>query len=125
MMKDKAAAIKDKAKENAEKVNGIDFIRLKGQFPADVMKTVAFMLRSECTSTVFAGGITDPAKPGLVLMYTDDLVAKGMNAGKDIRPAAKFINGGGGGQPFFASAGGKNVDGIDAAIDCIKENLNK
>ena len=125
MMKDKAAAIKDKAKENAEKVNGIDFIRLKGQFPADVMKTVAFMLRSECTSTVFAGGITDPAKPGLVLMYTDDLVAKGMNAGKDIRPAAKFINGGGGGQPFFASAGGKNVDGIDAAIDCIKENLNR
>ena len=78
-----------------------------------------------CTSTVFAGGITDPAKPGLVLMYTDDLVAKGMNAGKDIRPAAKFINGGGGGQPFFASAGGKNAEGIDAALDCIKETISK
>ena len=123
-MKEKAAALKDKAKELVEKINGIDFIRVKGRFPAELMKTVAFMLRSECTSTVFAGGITDAAKPGLVLMYTDDLVAKGMNAGKDIRPAAKFINGGGGGQPFFASAGGKNGEGIDAALDCIKESLS-
>ena len=115
----------DKAKELAEKINGIDFICVKGEYPADLMKTIAFMLRSECTSTVFAGGITDAAKPGLVLMYTDDLVARGMNAGKDIRPAAKFINGGGGGQPFFASAGGKSVDGIDAALECIKESLSK
>ena len=83
------------------------------------------MLRAECSSTVFAAAVTDPAKPALVLMYTDDLVASGMNAGKDIRPAAKFINGGGGGQPFFASAGGKNADGIDAALDCIKETISK
>ena len=125
MMKEKAAAIKDSAKQNKDMVGGIDFIRLKGEFPMELMKTVAFMLRSECSNTVFAAGITDSAKPGLVLMYTDDLVAKGMNAGKDIRPAAKFINGGGGGQPFFASAGGKNVEGIDAALDSIKENLSK
>ena len=125
MMKEKAAAIKDSAKQNKDMVGGIDFIRLKGEFPMELMKTVAFMLRSECSNTVFAAGITDSAKPGLVLMYTDDLVAKGMNAGKDIRPAAKFINGGGGGQPFFASAGGKNVEGIDAALDSIKESLSK
>ena len=125
MMKERAVALKDKAKELAVNINGIDYIQAKGPFSAELMKTVAFMLRSECTSTVFAGGITDPAKPGLVLMYTDDLVAKGMNAGKDIRPAAKFINGGGGGQPFFASAGGKNAEGIDAALDSIKESLGK
>ncbi|MBQ1882134.1 MAG: alanine--tRNA ligase, partial [Bacteroidales bacterium] len=125
MMKERAVAIKDSAKQNKVSVSGIDFIRLKGEFPMELMKTVAFMLRSECSNTVFAAGITDSAKPGLVLMYTDDLVAKGMNAGKDIRPAAKFINGGGGGQPFFASAGGKNVEGIDAALDSIKESLSK
>ena len=125
MMKEKAAMIKDKAKESAQKIGGVDFISLKGEFPMELLKTVAFMLRAECSSTVFAAGITDPAKPGLVLMYTDDLVAKGMNAGKDIRPAAKFINGGGGGQPFFASAGGKNADGIDAALDCIKETFRQ
>ena len=125
MMKEKAAMIKDKAKESAQKIGGVDFITLKGAFPMELLKTVAFMLRAECSSTVFAAAVTDPAKPALVLMYTDDLVASGMNAGKDIRPAAKFINGGGGGQPFFASAGGKNADGIDAALDCIKETLSK
>ena len=125
MMKEKAAAIKDRARDSAENINGIDFICIKGAFPMELVKTVAFMLRSECKSTVFAAGITDEAKPGLVMMYTDDLVAKGMNAGKDIRAAAKFINGGGGGQPFFASAGGKNAEGITAALDSIKESLNK
>ena len=125
IMKERAASIKEKAKEIVQNVNGIDFIAIKGEFPMELVKTVAFMLRAECRSTVFAAGITDSAKPGLVLMYTDDLVEKGMNAGKDIRPAAKFINGGGGGQPFFASAGGKNADGIDAALDCIKETISK
>ncbi|MBP5391966.1 MAG: alanine--tRNA ligase [Bacteroidales bacterium] len=125
IMKERAASIKEKAKEIVQNINGIDFIAVKGEFPMELVKTVAFMLRAECRSTVFAAGITDSAKPGLVLMYTDDLVEKGMNAGKDIRPAAKFINGGGGGQPFFASAGGKNLDGIDAALDCIKETISK
>ena len=125
IMKERAASIKEKAKEIVQNVNGIDFIAIKGEFPMELVKTVAFMLRAECRSTVFAAAVTDPAKPALVLMYTDDLVASGMNAGKDIRPAAKFINGGGGGQPFFASAGGKNADGIDAALDCIKETISK
>ena len=125
IMKERAASIKEKAKEIVQNINGIDFIAVKGEFPMELVKTVAFMLRAECRSTVFAAGITDSAKPGLVLMYTDDLVEKGMNAGKDIRLAAKFINGGGGGQPFFASAGGKNLDGIDAALDSIKESLGK
>ena len=97
IMKERAASIKEKAKEIVQNINGIDFIAVKGEFPMELVKTVAFMLRAECRSTVFAAGITDSAKPGLVLMYTDDLVEKGMNAGKDIRPAAKFINGGGGG----------------------------
>ncbi len=125
MMKARAAAIKEKVKNAAENINGIDFITLKGEYPMEVLKTVAAMLRTECKNTVFAAGITEPSKPGLVLMYTDDLVAKGMNAGNDIRPAAKFINGGGGGQPFFASAGGKNAEGIEAALESIKKTLSQ
>ena len=64
-------------------------------------------------------------KPSLTLMYTDDLTAKGSNAGKDIREAAKLINGGGGGQPFLATAGGKNMDGLNAAFDKLIETATK
>ena len=52
-------------------------------------------------------------------MYSDDLVAKGHNAGKEIREAAKFILGGGGGQPGLASAGGKNLEGLKDALDAL------
>ena len=54
-------------------------------------------------------------------MYSDDLVAAGRNAGKDIRDAAKFIQGGGGGQPGLATAGGKNAEGLAQALDALKE----
>lgn len=123
-MKERSAALKERAKTLKESVNGIDFIALKGPFLPDVLKNVAFMLKNECTSTVFVGVALDKEKVTLNLMYTDDLVVKGFNAGKDIRDASKFINGGGGGQPFFASAGGKNPDGAEAAIECIKQKLS-
>ena len=55
-------------------------------------------------------------KPNLVLMYSADLVAKGRNAGKDIREAAKAIQGGGGGQPGLATAGGRNLAGLPDAL---------
>ena len=59
-------------------------------------------------------------KPQLLLMYSDDLIAKGKNAGKDIREAAKLILGGGGGQPGLASAGGKDVNGLENALELLK-----
>ena len=65
------------------------------------------------------GAFAFEGKPQLVLMYSDDLVAAGRNAGKDIRDAAKFIQGGGGGQPGLASAGGKNPDGLKDALDAL------
>jgi len=61
------------------------------------------------------------SKPNLVLMYSPDLVAKGKNAGKDIREAAKFIMGGGGGQPGLATAGGKKTEGLKEALDKLIE----
>ena len=58
-------------------------------------------------------------------MLSDDMVAEGLNAGKLVREAAKLIQGGGGGQPHFAQAGGKNVDGIKAAVDKVVELIKE
>ena len=57
-------------------------------------------------------------------MLSDDLVKEGLNAGKVVREAAKAIQGGGGGQPHFAQAGGRNADGLNAAMDKMKQLLN-
>ena len=122
-MKERSLILKKNALTLAEDIGGISFIALKGPFLPEVLKNVAFMLKAECTNTVFIGAALDNDKVTLNLMYTDDLVAKGFNAGKDIRDAAKFVNGGGGGQPFFASAGGKNPDGAEAAFNCIRAKL--
>jgi alanyl-tRNA synthetase len=70
---------------------------------------------------VFAAAYIFEGKPYLALMYSDDLVAHGKNASKEIREAAKSIKGGGGGQPFYATAGGKDVQGIDYAMDKLIE----
>ena len=82
-------------------------------------------MKQECNNTVFIAATSHEEKPSLTLMYTDDLTAKGSNAGKDIREAAKLINGGGGGQPFLATAGGKNMDGLNAAFDKLIETATK
>ena len=83
------------------------------------------MIKTETQHSVFIGASNFDDKPTLTVMYTDDLVAQGFNAGKDIREAAKFIQGGGGGQPFFASAGGKKVDGLEAAVECLVNLIKK
>lgn len=125
VMKEKSAEIKLKALEYQENIAGINFVSLKGAFPAEVIKNVAFMLKNELNNSVFFGASIIEGKVTLNLMYTDDLVAKGMNAAKDLKGAAKFVNGGGGGQPFFASAGGKNPDGVEQALKYIKDILSK
>ena len=64
-------------------------------------------------------------KPMLSVMMSDDMVSDhGLNAGQMVREAAKLIQGGGGGQPHFAQAGGKNVDGLSAAVDKVIELAN-
>ena len=76
---------------------------------------------SKVSGFVFAGAFQHEGKPNLVLMYSPDLVAAGKNAGKDIREAAKCIQGGGGGQPGLATAGGKNPEGLQDALDKMVE----
>ena len=86
-----------------------------------LIKGVAGLLQKQSEKFVFVAAFEYAQKPNLVLMYSPDLVAKGKNAGKDIREAAKFILGGGGGQPGLATAGGKNVAGLKDALDKLVE----
>ena len=98
---------------------------MKGNFGADLVKNIAFLAKQECTNTIMVAATQSEGKPTLTLMYTDDLVAKGANAGKDIREAAKLIMGGGGGQPGLATAGGKNTEGLDEAYSKLIELATK
>ena len=82
---------------------------------------MALLLQKKAQNLVLAGAYAYDGKPNLVLMYSADLVAKGKNAGKDIREAAKLIQGGGGGQPGLATAGGRQVEGLAAALDKLVE----
>jgi len=66
-------------------------------------------------------GTEAEGKPMLTVMLSDNLVASGLKAGNLVKEAAKLIQGGGGGQPHFATAGGKNADGLSAAIDKVLE----
>ncbi|MDE5795413.1 MAG: alanine--tRNA ligase, partial [Muribaculaceae bacterium] len=116
-----ASELLDKAKDT----NGVKVVELVGVNVPDVVKNVAFTIRKKSPEhTVFVGATMSPdKKPLLTVMLSDDLVKNGSNAGQIVREAAKLIKGGGGGQPFFAQAGGKDVEGLSAARDKIIELL--
>ena len=114
-----AARIKAKLIEQVQNINGVNVI--KAVVPADAQqcKDIIFQIREAMPgSLVCALGTKVGGKPSITVMLSDDMVKDhNLNAGKIVREAAKLIQGGGGGQPFFATAGGKNPDGISAALD--------
>ena len=114
-----AARIKAKLLEQVQNINGVNVI--KAVVPADAQqcKDIVFQIREAMPgSLVCALGTKVGGKPSITVMLSDDMVKDhNLNAGKIVREAAKLIQGGGGGQPFFATAGGKNPDGISAALD--------
>ena len=102
----------------AERKSGEAFV-ISRQVPygSNMIKDLAYALRAKVGDIVLVlGSITDN-KPMLAIMLGDDIVAKGVDAGAVVREAAKLMQGGGGGQKFFATAGGKNPDGLQAAIE--------
>ncbi len=110
---------------NAKEKNGITVMQLAGPYMPDVVKNIAFNVRRDCKEhTAFIGVTSNDNKPLLTIALSDDLVKEGFNAGQIMREAAKLIKGGGGGQPFFAQAGGKDVEGLSNAQDKIFEILN-
>lgn len=98
--------------------NGVNKIIAKVDLEsAEAVKTLAFELKQQVENLYCVIGSTSEGKPSLAVMISDNLITeKQLNASNIVRDIAKHIQGGGGGQPFFATAGGKNVDGLDAAL---------
>ncbi len=118
MLREKAAQQKARIIENATLVNGVHIFKGTLPMPPEVVKDLAFQLRAEQPNALVVLGSIFEGKPMLTVAASDQLVKEhGVNVGKTIREAAKLIQGGGGGQPHFATAGGRNVDGLSAALD--------
>ena len=116
-MHEKIMSLRDKLVNEATMVNGIKIISYQSDLSADAIKTLAFQIRNVVTEKLFfVAGSVHEGKPSIAVLLSDDLVAGGLNAVNIARDAAKEIQGGGGGQPFFASAGGKNAAGIQKAV---------
>ncbi len=105
-----------------EEVNGVRVIADVVPVDAQSAKDIAFQLRAQFPEqTLIVIGALNDGKPNLTVSFSDDLVAAGKNAGKIIRDAAKLMQGGGGGQPHFATAGGKDLDGLQDAVNKVVE----
>ena len=119
----KAQELKKMLIEKARDVNGVKVIA--GVLPLEPQhaKDIAFQLRSQFPAQLLVViGSESNGKPTLTVSISDDLVAEGKNAGLYVREAGKLIKGGGGGQPHFATAGGKDPEGLKAAVDKIVED---
>ena len=118
MVKEKAAQAKQTLIASSTMINGINVFKGVLPLPADAVKDIAFQLRAEQENALVIIGSVYDDKPMLTAAASDSLIKEqGINVGKTIREAAKLIQGGGGGQPHFATAGGKNPDGLSAAVD--------
>ncbi len=114
----KAKQLKDSLVERASDVNGMKVV--SGVLPIDPQyaKDMAFQLRAQFSEKLLVAIACETnGKPTLTVALSDDLVKEGLNAGQLVREAAKLMQGGGGGQPHFATAGGKNPEGMAAAVE--------
>ena len=109
--------------------DGIVLIARQADFLPDIVKGIAFGLKPKFPNLVFVIGSAVGGKPALTVMLGDEIVSRGVDASKVVREAAKEISGGGGGQPFYATAGGKDAAGIEKAIfravELIKTQLKR
>ena len=114
---------KDKLISQARMVNGTTVVSAVIPMKQDMAKDLVFKIRAAVPDHLLCViGSVHEGRPTLSVMASDDMVAEhGFNAGKTVREAAKLIQGGGGGQPHFATAGGKNADGLSAAVDKVIE----
>ena len=118
----KAAQLKEAMISKAQDINGTKVI--SGVLPIDPQnaKDIAFQLRAQFPERLLVAiGCAAGGKPTLTVAFSDDLVKEGKHAGQIVREAGKLIQGGGGGQPHFATAGGKNADGLKSAVDKVIE----
>ncbi len=121
--KEKTLQLKKALLEHSEQINGHNVVRINESRDLVMLRDAATMLQKEARNLVIAAAFESAGKPQLLLMYSQDLVEAGKNAGADIREAAKLIQGGGGGQPGLATAGGKDIAGLSAALDKMIEKI--
>lgn len=129
VVKEKTEQLKQRIIDKKQDVNGVTLFKLVlplGMGNQDVVKDIAHQLRGQFTErAMLVAGVNEQGKPSLTVMLSDDLVAEGFHAGNMVREAAKLIQGGGGGQPHFATAGGKNPDGLIAAVESIVQKISE
>ncbi len=109
--------------ENAIDVKGMKVVRILTNLEPDSIKNIAFQLRAENQNLIVVAGTEYQDKPLLTVAISDDVKAQGYNAGQLVKDAAKLIQGGGGGQPHFAQAGGKNAAGLNDAVNAILDAI--
>ncbi|NJB83912.1 alanine--tRNA ligase [Wenyingzhuangia aestuarii] len=124
LLKEKAKNIKGDLKSSIQEINGINFLATRIDMNAGAIKDIAHELGGEVDNLFFFAGAENDGKATLTSYIAKNLVEeKGYDAGKIVRELGRLIQGGGGGQKFFATAGGKNPAGLSEAIDKVKEYL--
>lgn len=125
-LREKAKSTKNEIVQKIRKENGINFLAEKVELnSADAIKDLAFQLKSEIVDLFLVLGANVNGKPSLTVMLSENLVKeKKLHAGNIVKELAKEINGGGGGQPFYATAGGSKPEGLDNAIAAAKKFLS-
>ena len=124
LLKDKAKNLKGDLKNELEDVNGVQFLAKKIDLDAAGIKDLSFEMGQNQDNLFLLFGTEQNGKALLSCYISKELVtSKDLNAGTIVRELGKFIQGGGGGQPFFATAGGKKPEGIDEALAKAKEYL--
>ena len=123
-MKDKAGSLKDDLKNSVQTIGNINFIAATINLDQNAIKDLAFQLGGEIDNLYFIAGTKNEDKAMLTVFISKEITNDTLNAGKIVRELGKLIHGGGGGQPFYATAGGKNPDGIDKALLKAKEYIN-
>ena len=103
--------------------NGYQLVRLQADLEPNMVKDIAFQMRADQPKLIFVGATQYQGRPTLTVAVGDEAKAAGINASALVKEAAKLIQGGGGGQPHFAQAGGKNADGLNAALQCIIDKI--
>ena len=122
LLKDKAKNLKGELASQIENINGVDFLAVQVDLDANGAKDLAYELGNNRDNLFLVLGTVNQDKPMLTCYISKELVeSKGLNAGQVVRELGKYIQGGGGGQPFFATAGGKNSSGIKEALEKAKD----
>ncbi|MGB5461915.1 MAG: alanine--tRNA ligase, partial [Aureibaculum sp.] len=123
LQKDKALDLKDDLKKQVEVINGVNFLATEVNLDQSSIKDLAFALGTDIENLFFIVGTKNEDKAMLTVYISKNIVNEDLHAGKIVRELGKLIHGGGGGQPFYATAGGKNPEGIKEALIKAKKYL--